>query len=87
MSMKIPIMAVVLASIFGFAALITIIVNLCSINNVNQVKSTTLVRLGLILLAGGLGWFLFKTGSDDISHELENISALKTLASCSDAGT
>jgi hypothetical protein len=84
--MKVPIALVVIASIFGFVALVILFLTLCNIGegSLEQILTMSVVRIILLFLVAIAGWFLFNNGLDVVQKELVNIEALLNLAVCSD---
>ena len=87
--MKVPIALVVIASIFGFVALVILLLILCNIGDgsLEQILTMSVVRIILLFLVAIAGWFLFNNGLDVVQKELVNIEALLNLAVCSDSNT
>lgn len=64
--MKVPIALVVIASIFGFVALVILLLILCNIGDgsLEQILTMSVVRIILLFLVAIAGWFLFNNGLD-----------------------
>ena len=64
--MKVPIALVVIASIFGFVALVILLLILCNIGegSLEQILTMSVVRIILLFLVAIAGWFLFNNGLD-----------------------
>lgn len=64
--MKVPIALVVIASIFGFVALVILLLILCNIgdDSLEQILTMSVVRIILLFLVAIAGWFLFNNGLD-----------------------
>ena len=64
--MNVPIALVVIASIFGFVALVILLLILCNIGDgsLEQILTMSVVRIILLFLVAIAGWFLFNNGLD-----------------------
>ena len=64
--MKVPIALVVIASIFGFVALVILLLILCNIGDgsLEQILTMSVIRIILLFLVAIAGWFLFNNGLD-----------------------
>lgn len=64
--MKVPIALVVIASIFGFVALVILLLILCNIGegSLEQILTMSVIRIILLFLVAIAGWFLFNNGLD-----------------------
>ena len=91
-SMKVPILMVVQASIFGFVVLITIIVILVGVSKTTDVGlhtafMTSLFRFFILALVAVFTFLLFQYGEEAALEEKKNADNLLLLSECSDEDT
>ena len=76
MSKTVPVLLVVLASVFGFLTLIIVIINLCSVgaNDLKRVFTNNMIRFVLMILTTAFAYVLFGKARVLVREELENIA-------------